>query len=232
MRKHILFLAILMLVVTACGPSAEEQAAMTATVQTATAAAWTKTPTGTPTPTATFTPTPTPTTTFTPTPTETLTQTPTSTNTPTSTPDPHRYQAPDGTFSFTMLEGWEEMRIGLEYPALKGPMAGGFDLNLVFIQEEAAFPMAFYSALIQGSIEENFQEVTQVSEDFLVTAEGKDYFRWVMTHKQQGKTFRQTFYFYESGDWKLIITYSRLNNAGEEYDDLIDEVMQTVEFKR
>lgn len=68
---------LLFLFVSACGPSAEEQATLTATSITATAAAWTKTPTQT----LTFTPTETftPTATFTP----TITRTPTITATPT-----------------------------------------------------------------------------------------------------------------------------------------------------
>lgn len=68
---------LLFLLLTACGPSAEEQATMTATAITATAAAWTDTPT----PTLTFTPTKTftPTNTFTP----TITLTPTISPTPT-----------------------------------------------------------------------------------------------------------------------------------------------------
>jgi len=79
MKFHrIIFLVFLL--VSACGPSPEEQATLTATSITATAAAWTKTPT----PTLTFTPT------------ETFT--PTLTFTPTITPSPTISATP--TFSF------------------------------------------------------------------------------------------------------------------------------------
>ena len=232
MKKLILFQALLILLVTACGPSVEEQAAMTAAAITATAAAWTKTPTITYTPTSTATQTPTPTETFTPTPSETPTQTPTQTSTPTNTPDPNRYYSPDGTFSFAALDGWEEVEVGLAYPVLLGPTVGGFNLNLVFVQEESTFPLAFYTAIAQGSVEENFQSLTPISEEFLYTDEGKDYFRWEVTNVQLGEVVHQVFYFFESGDWKLMIIYSRHSNAGMEYDALIDETMQTVEFER
>ncbi|MDQ3005230.1 MAG: hypothetical protein M3R47_07585 [Chloroflexota bacterium] len=49
------FTFLLLLVISACGPSAEEQATLTATSTTATAAAWTETPTPSPTSTATKT---------------------------------------------------------------------------------------------------------------------------------------------------------------------------------
>lgn len=75
MRSRLIVLLVLL--VTACGPSPEQQATLTATAVTATAASWTKTstPTLTLTPTATLTPT----ITFTPTltPTATISATPT-----------------------------------------------------------------------------------------------------------------------------------------------------------
>ncbi len=87
MRTKSFFIVALLLLVSACGPSPEQQATLTATAQTATAAMWTKTPTATLTftPTYTFTSTFTPTKTFTPTATftPTITLTPTMTFTPT-----------------------------------------------------------------------------------------------------------------------------------------------------
>jgi hypothetical protein len=73
MKKQIITLLAAMFILTACGPSPEAQAALTAT------AAWTETPTSTlaPLPTFTFTPT------ITLTPTPTLTSTPTIAATPT-----------------------------------------------------------------------------------------------------------------------------------------------------
>lgn len=80
--KHFYVCLFLVLFLTACGPSAEEQATMTATAMTATAASWTRTPTSTNTATSTPTLTPTPTETSTPTPSETPTRAPTKTAIP------------------------------------------------------------------------------------------------------------------------------------------------------
>ena len=71
--KNVLLLLIL-LTLSACGPSPEMQAALTATAMTATAEAWTEIPTPSSTPSATFTPT--------------ITLTPTITPSPTITPTP------------------------------------------------------------------------------------------------------------------------------------------------
>jgi len=67
MKRFPLIALVFTFILSACGPSPEQQATMTATAATATAAGWTKTPTptstptNTPTPTSTNTPTPTPT---------------------------------------------------------------------------------------------------------------------------------------------------------------------------
>jgi hypothetical protein len=79
MRKHLFIASVIVLLLAACGPSPEEQAALTAAAITATAASWTETPTATFTPSSTSTATSTPTVTFTP----TITLTPTETATPT-----------------------------------------------------------------------------------------------------------------------------------------------------
>jgi len=95
MKRKSLLIFFLFVLVSACGPSPEEQAAMTATAQTTTAAMWTKTPT----PTLTFTPT------YTFTPTDTSTPTPTFTPaitfTPTITPSP-TFDFPDVTVNVAM----------------------------------------------------------------------------------------------------------------------------------
>ena len=79
---------------TACGPSPEEQTALTASAATATAASWTKTPT----PTLTFTPT--------------LTLTPTPTSTPTITPSPTITATPTYSFPVATVNKQAHCRYG------------------------------------------------------------------------------------------------------------------------
>jgi len=234
MRRQDYFLIVgivfLLVGLAACGPSVEEVALMTETAKTSTAASWTSTPTHTPTATSTQTPTTTPTSTATST--STSTATPTVTLTPTATPDPRLYYSPDGTYSFQSLDGWEEMDIGLAFPVLAGPSSGGFTPNLSFVQEESIFPVEFYAAMVQDSIDEAMGGVTQISEDYLTTEDGENYFRWVIDNVQQNQNIRQVFYFYESGDWKLVIIFTRLRSSGEEYDEVVDQAMRTVRFMR
>lgn len=219
MKKFLFVLVVFALLLSACGPSPEQQATMTATALTATAAAWTPTPSPTPTQTATPTATPTPTT------------TPTRTPTPSPTPDPNRYYAPDNTFSFVALDGWQTEDVGLKYPVHYGPAIGNFAPNLVLVEEEGMVNVFFYAALVQDQAATAFPDLKTISEDYPVTKDGVDYFRWETTNIQQGKTLTQIFYFFGSDTWNLVVTFTRPSNQGQEYDALVDEAMSTMRYK-
>ena len=94
---------------------------------------------------------------------------------------------------------------------------------------EWALAEAILASATQIAEQEN---LTTISEDFLVTSEGKDYFRWEFTYTQLGKKVHQVVYFFESGDWTLIIAYTRLADQASEYDALVEESMKTVRYER
>jgi hypothetical protein len=227
MRKLILIVGMLLLV-SACGASPEQQASMTATAMTATAAAWTPTPTATNTPTATLTPTPTQT--PTPTLTPTATNTPTSTASPTPTRDPNRFYASDNSFSLVIPEGFVVKDIGLKYEALIGPQIGNVNQNMVFTPDSSTMPLAFYTAQVQDGITSSISNVNSITEEFLETSSGIQYFYWVIEDTQQGVKIRQIFYIFENGDWKLNIIYTRQPGEAPEQDALIDASIDTIQF--
>ena len=97
--------------------------------------------------------------------------------------------------------------------------------------DKSAFPLPFYSALMQDSVKASFTDVQDISEDFLTTVEGNEYFRWKIADTQKGVLYYQVLYMYESGDRKLVITYTRpAGTLGEEYDAVVDDAMTTVQF--
>lgn len=218
MPKIPFLLIILALLISGCGPSPEQQATMTATAMTATASAWTPTPS--PTPTKTATPTSTP----------TSTPSPTKTVTPTKTPDPNRYYAPDNTFSFIAPENWLPKEMGLKFPIIVGPIVGNFAMNLVFVEEEGMVNVFFFAAQVQDQSTLMNPNLETVSEEFLVTNDGEDYFRWETTNVHEGTTYTQIFYFFGSDTWNLVATFTRPKNQGQQYDVIVDEAMRTMRY--
>ncbi len=226
--KHIISSLCMILLLAACGPSAEEKAMMTATAMTATAASWTRTPTPTSTPTLTPTPTPTETPTPTLTPTPTRTATPTASSTPTR--DPNRYYASDDSFSLMIPEGWETQDTGLGLSALVGSVAGDFNPSMIFYTETSELPLAMYADLFQNTIKALNLNLTTISEDFLTTTSGLEYFRWEFEEDFLGMLNHNILYFFESGDMKLVVSYFRSNEAGAENDALVEEAINTLRF--
>ncbi len=202
------FLFVLMLA--ACGPSPELQATQTATALTATAAAWT--------------------------PTSTPTRRPTATRLPTSTPmsesDMGRYTALDGSYSLIPPEGWQPRNVGTDYPALAGPEVGGYTVNLSFYFEQSTEPEGFYSAMMQDWLIGEIPELNAISEEFLVNGEGESYLRWEVEYSLEGQAFHQVYYFFEAGNWKLTVVYSRLQDQGAENDALVDAAIDTLQKGR
>lgn len=228
--NHTRTLICLCLLLTACVASPQERAALTANAQTAIAKAWTLTPSPTTTPTVSATSPPTDTPTITPSP--GATRKPTTTPTFSPTPEPGRYYAADSSFSLIPPEGWHAENVNMDQPGLFGPSLGDFSPNLIFIQEQSTFPVDFYSAMVQEALAESLTNLEQISEDFLVTEEGQDYFRWVIENTQEGAVYRQTLYFFESGDWKLVVIYTRPARQGTENDAIVDEAINTLRYKR
>lgn len=235
MKKMVMIICMLFLLA-ACGPSAEQQAAMTATAMTATAAAWTLTPTVTNTPTNTPTPTPTPTDTLTP------TLTPTITNTPTPTRDPNRYYAEDDSFSMMIPAGWKIQDFGLKHLGLIGPRLGGGFLSIVFVTEETDIPIKDYASIIEESLKASNPDIITTYAETLSTPDGLEYFLWVVEYTSNKVPIQQAYFFFENGNTKLTLIYSRDNQPGGvininntkisaiEYDGIVDEAINTLRF--
>jgi hypothetical protein len=225
-----ILLFLICMLLTACRPYSQEQVELVAPTQTAIAQAWTTTPSPTIPPTSTSTPLPTE---FTsPTPISSATRKPSATPSATPPREPGRYYAPDSSYSLLAPTGWQPRDVGVEQPGLFGPSLGDFSPNLIFIQEESLFPFEFYAAMVQDSLAESLDSLKEISEDFLVTDGGQSYFRWEMESTQEGEVYRQVLYFFEAGDTKMVVTYTRPRNQGEEYDPQVDAAMKSMRFEK
>jgi hypothetical protein len=228
MNKTLLCIALI-LILSACGPSPEQQAAMTATAMTASAAAWTPTPTATNTPTST--PTPTPTETPTPTLTPTPTDTPTITPSPTTTQDPDRYYSSDSSFSVVMPEGWDTQDMGMKNEALVMSSPTGGLMNILFQSDTSSLPLPDYADALIQFMKGMFPDLVASNQETRVTATGLDYIRMEIEYENNGIPVKQIVYFFENGNTTVIATFSRLQSGGGESDAVVDEVMDSFRFE-
>ena len=143
-----------------------------------------------------------------------------------------RFTSVDGSYSFVMADGWKVTEENDSMLRVTGPERGGFFPNFVVSQTEDFMMLEFWSATFQDDIKANLGVTTQISEDFITTNAGETCFRWEFKANREGIEYHHIFYMYESGDWKLVVGYTRLENAGEDQDASIDEVMRTVLYSR
>ena len=169
-----------------------------------------------------------------PTTTRNLTPTPRPTATPTIMPtEPgDRFTSMDGSFSFVMADGWKVIEENDNLLRVTGPERGGFYPNFVVSQTKDVMMLEWWSATFQDDIKANLGITTQLSEDFIKTDTGETCFRWEFKAIREGIEYHHIFYMYESGDWKMVIGYTRLENAGEDQDAPIDAAMLTVLYSR
>ncbi len=220
-------LSVVFLTLAACGPSPEQQAAMTSTAMTALAALWTATPTITPTATDTPTIIPSPTQTATPNP----TMTPTITPTPTATHDPNRYYAPDNSFSLVPPPNWQPVDLGLQYPVLMGPKIGNDTLKLVFAEEKSPYINAWDQEIsYEASIKKLLGNVTEISAKWEHPEDQESlygYYRWEIEATQNNTLVHQIIGFYPGNYLLMAITFQRPQAADGKYDALADAAMKT-----
>jgi len=221
MRKLILYLCCFILL-SACGPSAEQQAAMTSIALTATADSWT------PTPTATFTPTPTATPTLTPTPTPT--DTPTPTLSPTPTRDPNRFYASDDSFSIQIPPGWDTQDVGLKYLGLIGPWVGEGNPSLIFLTDDTYSSFLMFKNAFLTALKLMAPDLTVVSEETLLASDEREYVRMVVTYTLEEAHVQQAYYIYDLDEIIFMAVFTRSSLEGAELDPMIHEIIGTLRF--
>jgi len=140
---------------------------------------------------------------------------------------------PANAYSLIPPTGWDVIQVEGQEPALIGPYIADCQcsVNLRFLQDSSPFPVAMYAATIQDTLKADLPDLTQLGEDFGKTAAGLEYFRWEFKSTQNGKVIHQIIYFFESGERKLIVIYSRPQSYASENDALIEQSLQNLRFK-
>ena len=175
--------------------------------------------------------TPTITATATVTPTQTPRPTPTRRPSLTPTPEAGRYTNPDGSYSLVMPEGWEVTNEEGDYSLIRGPARAGFQPSLIIGKITDSATLETWAAEIQDETIGMMKGYSQISEDFIETDAGDSCFRWEFTANQNGVKYHFIFYLFDPGSWKIVITYMRLEKAGEEDDALVDASMRSVLYR-
>jgi hypothetical protein len=138
----------------------------------------------------------------------------------------------EGGFSFVPPEGWAIIEIpGLKFRTAAGPSSDGFAPNINIVDEPFGGSLDEYSEINITTMEQVFEDFDLISEEDFETDDGERAVRIAGENVQQGDTLRQTYYLFDAGDTKLVVTCSRLADAQEEADAACDESMETFQIE-
>jgi hypothetical protein len=129
-------------------------------------------------------------------------------------------------------DGWEALPVSGKFLMFGGPRVGDSRVMIIVTQEQNSNMLEMYTAFYQDDFIAILTNYKQISEDFLNADDGSIYFKWVFEDDRLGIESYRTIYFYDAGDWKLLMMYQRLRSVGPEFDAAVDAAMKTVQYAR
>lgn len=151
---------------------------------------------------------------------------------PAASPTPGRYIEATGGFSYFPPSGWRVAELaGLQYKIAVGPTSDDFSPNLVIVSEANTGTLAEYLTANKTAMAGVFSELEFLSEAEFLPAEGEAGIKLVFESQQNNQMLHQVVYFFDAGESKVIVTYTRLVAQGETNDALVDESMRTFRFE-
>jgi hypothetical protein len=137
-----------------------------------------------------------------------------------------------GKFAFDSPPGWTKQPFGgLKHDVVMGPAANGFTPNINIVEERFRGSIDAY---VQGSIDSMnrmLQNAQILAQSEFTTTDGLEGRRMTIENDQFGHRLRQTFYFFEQGSQKFVVTCSALAEGGEELDPVFETSMKTFHFE-
>jgi len=137
-----------------------------------------------------------------------------------------------GEPTLTPPSGWKEASFPPAKKVWVGPPANGFAPNINIVEEAYGGSLDKY---VEGSIATaqktltNFQQLGK--SDFTSTA-GVKAVKLVSNNEQGGRMLRQTFYFFDNGPKKYIVTCTCLLPDGDRLAPTFEEAMKTFRFEK
>ena len=165
------------------------------------------------------------------------TQTPTAAPQPTDTPvpatsSPERHYEPSGGFSYIPPAGWElATSSGIAYKTVLGPQQDDFTANITIVDEPFSGSLEEYVSSSLENMKAFFPGFRLVGQEEFQPEEGPAGVQMVTENVQSGRALRQTFYIFDAGAKKLVVTCTRLAETGEELDAMCAESVKTLRIE-
>jgi hypothetical protein len=119
----------------------------------------------------------------------------------------------------------------LDYKVAAGPEVDGFAANLTVVDEPFDGSLDEYVASALDGLEQYFENFQVLIQEEFKPVEGPPGVRIVAENVQGGRALRQTFYLFDGGTKKVVVTCTRLIEAAAELDAACDASVKTFRFE-
>lgn len=146
---------------------------------------------------------------------------------------PPQSESPNGNFTFDFPSGWQEKTIpGLKTKAVVGPASKGFAPNINIVSEEYKGTLDAYAKLSFEQLFNVMPGFNLLKQSKFKTKDGLEGIRMITESQPGGKNLRQTFYLFDNGGKKYVVTCTALADDGDKLDSAFDTSMKTFKFKK
>jgi hypothetical protein len=141
---------------------------------------------------------------------------------------PRSFHESAGGFSFDPPAGWTASEVpGLKYRVVVGPAKDGFSPNINVVDEGFGGPLAEYIDKNVSALQAAFKDPRIVRREDFRTADDQAAGRVVVEDEQQGRSLRQTFYFFGGKSRKYVATCTALADGADAWDPAFESSMKT-----
>jgi hypothetical protein len=156
----------------------------------------------------------------------------TSVPTPTLEQESGRYYEPAGGFSYIPPAGWELVEAsGTTYKVALGPLQDDFTPNLVVVDEPFDGTLDEYVSASLANMSDFFEGFQLISQDAFAPLEGPAGVRLVVENAQGGRRLRHSFYCFDAGARKFVLTGTQLSGSGASLEPTFDAAARTFRFE-
>ena len=148
--------------------------------------------------------------------------------TPTLERESDRYYEAVGGFSYIPPAGWELIDAsGAEYKIAVGPEQGDFRPNLVVVDEPFDGSLDEYVSTSIANMGDFFEGSQLISQDEFAPQDGPAGVRFVVENAQGGRLLRHSFYCFDAGARKFVLTGTQLAGASVSLEPTFDAAART-----
>lgn len=144
-----------------------------------------------------------------------------------------RYYESTGDFSYVPPKYWQISELsGLKYKIIVAPKVNTFTPNINFVDENNSMAIEEYNIESLKTLKKLFPKLLCQNAESFVTAAGAKSLKDDCKNFQNNQWLTQKFYIFDGNGRKIVATYTRSLDTGQENDSIVEDCLKTFRIGR